>query len=208
MRYPTIWESIGIGATVIFSIIAIIIATPQIDLVISEYGYTESYNEIFFDIANNGDKIAYVDRIDLEITNLQLLNECTWDFIDYSLIPQRSMVPLNITMNDDVYSMKGFIENVHGYEHKGDMDYYPVENGLKYGKGDIDGFTQYILLIDNNGTIIDNGYTFDAKIKVFWCEINQCDEKNILESEQIIVMDIARCGSWAEKQSRGHISSP
>jgi len=193
MRRPTTYESIAIGSTITLSIIAIMFALPQIDLVITGPSYDKNDNHLYFQIANNGDKIAYVDKIELEITNLQLLDECDKHGLSYLAIYPKLMVPLEITMNEHVYQTIGFLENVKSVYPEGNTDYYPIENGLKYGKGDLDGFHQPIYLVNNNGTRVYSGYSFDAKIKVYWCEVNQCNEKRILESSKITGVDYKFC---------------
>lgn len=160
------------------------LSKPNPELSMSEPWIQVYDQEIDIYLSNDRDGIALVDHIEFEVNNFEIIDECNREKFNLSRPYEFWTDRIIIQPESKIYSINQLLDL--------ETDkYFQLKEGLKYGNGDVDQIT---LLYDiQNRTMEEKGYSFDSKIRVHWCNLSQCGETKILESDSFRVERLGFC---------------
>ncbi len=71
-------------------------------------------------------------------------------------------------------------------------DTFQISEGLKYGNGEVDQFTIPFSVKHNSSEYLTS-YSFDFFIQSYWCNLSQCTDKNVIQSETVHAKRLGAC---------------
>jgi len=123
-----------------------------------------------FTLSNSKGGISFVDKIELITDNFASSPECFDDIGFPGRLPTTRFDTTLIKNVPATYLLENFTDESNNERAK-------ISSGLNYPKDDADSFVVPYFLVDSNDNPVSESVTFDVKIIISWCDLNDCNKK-------------------------------